>query len=121
PCGSFTSSRRFQRISPRSSRASTARAFRSSSRIASTPSSFSDVGDQDDGFAGDFYADSVAEAEDTLFAHGGKLDANRDCRADLDLVEGTRALEDAQRDPTGGAPAPPPPRPRPPPAPLPPP
>src|SRR6516225_2641604 len=60
-------------------------------------------GDEDDGFAGDFDPDLVAEAEDSGFAGGGELDLHRGLGADLDLVEVARALEHAERDLPGDA------------------
>src|SRR5262245_13098953 len=60
-------------------------------------------GDEDDGFAGDFDPDLVAEAEDSGFAGGGELDLHRGLGADLDLVEVAGALEHAERDLPGDA------------------
>src|SRR5262245_18108157 len=63
-------------------------------------------GNEDVGFAGDFYADLVAEAEDSSFAGGRELDLDRSLGADLDLVEVAGAFEDAERDAAGDARAP---------------
>src|SRR5687768_10707195 len=53
---------------------------------------------QHDGVAAELDADALADPEQAALVLGGKLDPHRERAADVDLIELTGALEDAERD-----------------------